>query len=506
MRKKWLACAGVLGLAVLLNPDFTHGQPPGGFGGKGKGGFGGDGGGGRKGGFGGDGGGFGKGGFKGGFGQAPGGNGPGMTPGLGGGPPGGPGMVQGAPQGGFGGPPGGGMGGPGGRGGFGGTDAERAERSFAFFSQGADVIDMNKMDENQKRFIGGRLQSMGLTPPPNGIITKQQYIDSATRSMAARSAGGGAPGMGGPPGMGGQPGMGGPGGRGGPPNDADMEDRFRRYDLNGDGRVSREEAAQSGSRFLSLQNFDQLDTNRDGFIDLNEYKAYRVSMSNQSGRPGDPNMMTPGYGPGSYPPGGYPQPGDYNRDPRDPRGRDKEKEKEPELVAVRYGKLPQGLPDWWADVDTDKDGNIGLYEWRQDGRPLAEFRAMDLDGDGLISPAEYFAYVRVKEEDDRKAAAAEGIDRPRTASRGAWGGGNNRGPGGNDQGGSGYRGAWGGGNNNRGPGGADRTDARSSDRPDARSGDRPEGGRKGDRTDRPEGSGKKKGKGPRPDQENRERN
>ncbi len=60
-----------------------------------------------------------------------------------------------------------------------------------------------------------------------------------------------------------------------------------------------------------------------------------------------------------------------------------EEEKRP--TVHRPGKLPKGLPDWFAKLDTDGDGQIGLYEWKAAGRSLEEFRRLDRNGDGFIT-------------------------------------------------------------------------------------------------------------------------
>jgi hypothetical protein len=66
-------------------------------------------------------------------------------------------------------------------------------------------------------------------------------------------------------------------------------------------------------------------------------------------------------------------------------------------VALRYGKLPlKELPSWWERIDTDKDGQIGLYEWRAAEKPMAEFLAMDLNGDGYLTAEEYFRYKKLQ--------------------------------------------------------------------------------------------------------------
>jgi hypothetical protein len=71
-----------------------------------------------------------------------------------------------------------------------------------------------------------------------------------------------------------------------------------------------------------------------------------------------------------------------------------------------------GLPAWFGMLDTDADGQVGLYEWRTAGRDVAEFMKMDLDGDGLLPPAEYLRYVRATEAEARAAEAAKDRDPP----------------------------------------------------------------------------------------------
>ena len=67
-------------------------------------------------------------------------------------------------------------------------------------------------------------------------------------------------------------------------------------------------------------------------------------------------------------------------------------------LADRVGKRPAGLPRWFEQLDTDGDGQIGLYEWRQAGLPTNHFRDLDLDGDGLLTAAEYLRYVKLHPE------------------------------------------------------------------------------------------------------------
>jgi Ca2+-binding EF-hand superfamily protein len=59
-----------------------------------------------------------------------------------------------------------------------------------------------------------------------------------------------------------------------------------------------------------------------------------------------------------------------------------------------------GVPDWFGELDSDKDGQIALHEWRKAGRELTLFMEMDLDNDGLLTKEEYLRYARLKEQDE----------------------------------------------------------------------------------------------------------
>ena len=57
-------------------------------------------------------------------------------------------------------------------------------------------------------------------------------------------------------------------------------------------------------------------------------------------------------------------------------------------TVYRATNLPKGLPTWFAQLDMDKDGQVGLYEWKQGGRSQSEFQSWDLNGDGFITVEE----------------------------------------------------------------------------------------------------------------------
>jgi hypothetical protein len=66
------------------------------------------------------------------------------------------------------------------------------------------------------------------------------------------------------------------------------------------------------------------------------------------------------------------------------------------------------LPDWFTTLDTDKDKQISLFEWRQAGRPVTEFQEMDLNGDGLLTAEEYLRWAKMKQIEADQQRREEG--------------------------------------------------------------------------------------------------
>jgi Ca2+-binding EF-hand superfamily protein len=67
-----------------------------------------------------------------------------------------------------------------------------------------------------------------------------------------------------------------------------------------------------------------------------------------------------------------------------------------------------GVPAWFSKYDTDMDGQVSLFEWKQAGRMAAEFQEMDLNGDGLLTKDEYKRWVKKKAEDAAEKRREEG--------------------------------------------------------------------------------------------------
>jgi hypothetical protein len=164
---------------------------------------------------------------------------------------------------------------------------------------------------------------------------------------------------------------------------------------------------------------DRWDCNRDGLIDLDEWRDYvaavvthqrrleaeAMSRAQNSGR--NPPSQNPNQPPPNQPftiqpmniqqpfqPG---PPGGGNRGQGNPGAMgtkrppfDESRVSRP--LAQRDAKgapnLPSNIPAWYKDYDVNGDGQIALHEWKDKGDNVREFRKYDLNGDAYITVEE----------------------------------------------------------------------------------------------------------------------
>jgi Ca2+-binding EF-hand superfamily protein len=279
------------------------------------------------------------------------------------------------------------------RGGDGSRGSEGGMRSRgdpdAFFnrlSKGKDVIDRSELQGFEVMIFDRMAQSAGIT---NGKMTRDQFKAASETMRAQRGFGGSTP-------DGKSVITVTPGGssNSGQSTDQRTEERFRRYDKNNNGVLEFDEMSEGLKSVLS-----QYDTNKNGVIELNEYKAYMNDRMQQ--RQQEAGSRSPGAVPGQ------PSVDGSLPSPIESGSRVEEEDRRP--VVYRVGKLPKELPGWFEQMDTDKDGQVGLYEWVKGGRSPAEFKSMDRNDDGFLTADEVLVYVRNQKRTDSSDTAVASV-------------------------------------------------------------------------------------------------
>jgi len=188
---------------------------------------------------------------------------------------------------------------------------------------------------------------------------------------------------------------------------------FDKNDTDKDGKLTKAEIeASSKGRGPSqlLERFAEFDKNKNGTIEFDEYLPYikeRMGGGRDSGKGRDEGRKEEPKSPTPAPP----TTGGSADDKSGIRTAPVVKVPEPGLdsrpTVFRYGKLPtRDLPAWFLDLDKDKDGQVGLYEWRAGGKERSEFKKYDTNGDGFITCEELIAVQKYEDSRDTKDAKA----------------------------------------------------------------------------------------------------
>lgn len=185
------------------------------------------------------------------------------------------------------------------------------------------------------------------------------------------------------------------------------ESEFKRRDRNDDSYLNTDEAPGA-----LRDDFAKWDKNSDNLISMNEFRTYFQERF-QSGTRGDLDAPST----------------TVTRIIED-------EELDLRPTVFRAGMLPKNLPSWFTDLDTDKDGQVALHEWRSAKKDLEEFRGYDRNDDGLMTPEEVIRHMGIAQatataspglsagggERPKWEGFGKGEGRPEGKGKGGWGG------------------------------------------------------------------------------------
>src|SRR5262249_28768358 len=133
-------------------------------------------------------------------------------------------------------------------------------------------------------------------------------------------------------------------------------------------------------------------------IDLNEFKAYAQAriqqMQTERGASGFGGGFGGMIGPSAAPAPAIPLEGEEGKRP----------------TVYRAGQPPQDMPGRVSGAGTDRDGQVGLYEWRAKGWPIEQFLQIDRNNDGFITVDEALRFQKQSGAGVLTASAQGGPD------------------------------------------------------------------------------------------------
>jgi Ca2+-binding EF-hand superfamily protein len=174
-----------------------------------------------------------------------------------------------------------------------------------------------------------------------------------------------------------------PGGaQNGPVNEDRIKEEFKRRDVNGDGKLQVEEMSSS----LRAE-WEKWDKDKNGTIEYEEYKEYYLSRTQQFGR--DQN-------------GGFDRRGQNGQQGGFDEFQPPQSEEVKHVVYRRVEDLPKELPQFFFTIQHRSVGQIALYEWKNAGMTLDEFRKYDRNSDGFITVEEVLGYQKKNGTADRR--------------------------------------------------------------------------------------------------------
>jgi Ca2+-binding EF-hand superfamily protein len=178
-------------------------------------------------------------------------------------------------------------------------------------------------------------------------------------------------------------------GRGGSRDSRSSAERFFGYmDRNRDGRLDAEETRRMPSSFREA--FERADYNLDRGISRDDFVREMPRIMEDARRRREEEYRNRSRGDDNDRRREYYRRREEERRRGDDRRRDDDRRGGGYVYTPsKRERVTMEIPRRFEDGDTDKDGQIGLYEWRQ-WRPQEKyhFRVYDINGDGFLTPKE----------------------------------------------------------------------------------------------------------------------
>lgn len=253
-----------------------------------------------------------------------------------------------------------------------------ADRIF----QGKNSINLNEVDPRMRGMIHRIAERAGIK---GDVITKDQLTQAFGQMRGQRG------------GM--SRGSRGPGSRSGIDSSAMVEGYFQRIDRNGDGMLNSDEMPSSLQDEKS-----KWDENKDGAISVKEFSAFAKAVqqkrSEDRSRSGE-TKAEPGV-----------EVARVESSPALTEDILKGLDKKP--VVYRTGELPPGLPAWFTRMDADGDGQVALYEWKDQGGSLDDLSKWDRNDDAFITIDEAMAQSSQSSSERSNPSPRSSVSRFRT--------------------------------------------------------------------------------------------
>jgi hypothetical protein len=160
----------------------------------------------------------------------------------------------------------------------------------------------------------------------------------------------------------------------------------RQYDANKNGTLERDEWGKMASSLNAAKG----DKDGDGNLTLDEFSAHFAEQNSRGGSSSSSSSGSSGSG------GGFGGGRSGGRGSSSSRSNSNSNSGRPNRFLTPTERLPEGLPSWFSRNDRNADGQISMAEYSTSWSEsqLREFNRYDVNGDGMVTPAECLAVER----------------------------------------------------------------------------------------------------------------